>query len=180
MAQGATIYTFSIDLADMDRGVYEQLDLRVARHPSESAEFLAARVLAFCLEYTPGIAFTQGIAAGAEPAIWVQDLTGQVTAWIEVGLPDAERVHRGSKLAGRVAIYTHRDAAQLVSQLSGRKIHRAEAIPLYAFDRRFIADLAAALDRRTAISLSVTERQLFVEVAGRALEGELAEHRIGG
>jgi uncharacterized protein YaeQ len=172
------MYTFAVELADMDRGVYERLDLRVARHPSEAAEFLAARVLAYCLEYTEGIAFTQGIAAGDEPAIWVRDPTGHVTAWVEVGLPDAERLHRGSKLADRAVVYTHRDVAQLLTQLAGKRIHRAEDIPVYAFDRRFIAELAALLERRTTLALSVTERQLYAEVAGHSLSAALAEHRL--
>jgi uncharacterized protein YaeQ len=178
MAQGATIYTFAIELADMDRGVYEQLDLRVARHPSEAMEFLLARVLAYCLEYTEGIAFTQGIAAGDEPAVWVRDLTGQVTAWIEVGMPDAERLHRGSKLAGRAAVYTHRDVEQLLGQLAGKKIHRAEAIPVYAFDRRFIGELAGLVERRSALSLSVTERSLYVAVGNTSLNTQVTAHRI--
>lgn len=178
MAQGATIYSVAVELADMDRGVYESLDLRLARHPSESAEYLVARLLAYCLEYGEGIMFSQGIGAGDEPAVLVRDLTGQVTAWIEVGLPDAERLHRGSKLAGRAAVYTHRDPTQLLAQLAGRRIHRAEAIPIYALDRRFVAELVGLIDRRCAMTLSVTERQLYVELAGHALAAELAEHRI--
>jgi uncharacterized protein YaeQ len=178
MAQGATIYTIAVELADVDRGVYETLDLRLARHPSESAEYMIARLLAYCLEYTEGIAFTQGISAGDEPAVFVRDLTGQITAWIEVGLPDADRLHRGSKLAGRAVVYTHRDPAQLIIQLAGRRIHRAEAIPIFAFDRRFIAELSGLIERRSAMVLSVTERQLYVELGGHAIAGELAEHRI--
>lgn len=179
MAQGATVHSFTIDLANVDRGVYERLELRVARHPSEAADFLVARVLAYCLEYTDGIAFSQGIAAGDEPAVWVKDATGSVIAWIEVGLPDAERLHRGSKLAGRAAVYTHRDAAQLLAQLAGKKIHRAEAIPVYALERRFVAELAGLIERRTAIALSVTEGQLYAEVAGRSLTTTIVEHQLG-
>src|SRR4051794_296567 len=90
MALTATIYTFTIDLADMDRGCYEALELRVAQQPSETPEYMLSRVLAYCLEYTEGIAFTQGVAAGDEPAIWVRDLTGRTLAWIDVGMPDAD------------------------------------------------------------------------------------------
>ena len=129
MAQGATVYNLQIDLADVDRGVYEAFEVRVARHPSEGADYLVTRILAYCLEYTEGIAFSQGIGAGDEPALWVRDLTGQVISWIEVGLPDAERLHRGSKQSERAVVYTHRDAVQLTAQLSGKKIYRAEAIP---------------------------------------------------
>ncbi|NTU84736.1 MAG: YaeQ family protein, partial [Chloroflexales bacterium] len=140
---------------------------------------MLARVLAYCLEYTAGIAFSQGIAAGDEPAIWAHDATGRVTAWIEVGLPDAARLHRGSKLADRAAVYTHRDVAQLRAQLAGKKIHRAEDIPIYALDRRFVAELAGLAERRTALALSVTERQLYAEIAGQSLSAAIVEHRIG-
>jgi hypothetical protein len=54
MAQGATIYNFDIDLSDTDRHVYESPALRVARHPSESEEYLVARVLAYLLEFAEG------------------------------------------------------------------------------------------------------------------------------
>ena len=61
MAQTATIYNFDIDLADGDRGVWESLALRVARHPSESEEYLLTRVLAYALEFAEGIEFSAGI-----------------------------------------------------------------------------------------------------------------------
>jgi uncharacterized protein YaeQ len=178
MSQGATVYSLSVALADVDRAVYAQLDLRVARHASESAEYFVVRVLAYCLEYADGISFSQGIAAGDEPAVWVKDLTGRVLAWIEVGLPDAERLHRGSKLAERVAVYTHRDPVQLVAQLAGKTIHRAASIPIYALDRRFVSALAACIERRTALDLSVTERHLYVQCADESFATTIAEHRI--
>ncbi len=96
MALSATLYNLTIDLSDVDRGVYEALELHVARQPSETAEYMTVRVLAYCLEYVEGIELTQGVAAGGEPALYVRDLTGQVQAWIEVGLPDAERIHRAA------------------------------------------------------------------------------------
>jgi uncharacterized protein YaeQ len=57
MALSATIYNFDIQLADADRNVYESLALRVARHPSESSDYLFTRVLAYCLEHTEGLTF---------------------------------------------------------------------------------------------------------------------------
>src|SRR6187401_3809618 len=107
MALPATIYNFDIELADSDRGVYESLALRVARHPSESEEYLVARLLAYLLEFTEGIEFSRGVSTPDEPAIAVRDLTGAITKWIDVGTPDAARLHKASKLAGRVAVYTH-------------------------------------------------------------------------
>src|SRR4029077_14989652 len=161
MALTATIYSFDTELADIDRGVYETLSLRMARQPSETVEYMFTRFLAYCLEYTEGIELTEGVAAGDEPAVLVRDLTGRVTAWIEVGMPDAPRVHRGSKLAGRVAIYTHRNIAKVLAELGGGHVHRAAEIPVYEFGHGFIDDVAASLQRRERVSLSVTERQIY-------------------
>jgi uncharacterized protein YaeQ len=178
MALTSTMYNIAVDLSDVDRGVYESLDLRMAMHPSESAEYMVTRLLAYCLEYTGGIEFTAGLSDGDDPPIVVRDLTGRVMAWIEVGMPDAGRLHRASKLADRVAVYTHRDIRNVRGQLEGKKIHRAAEIPIYAFGRGFIDDLASALQRRMRMSLSVTERHLYLDVDGRALTTVVEEHRI--
>ena len=178
MAQTATIYSVTIDLSDLDRGVFETLELRVARHPSETAEYMLVRLLAYCLEYQEGIALTEGVSSGDEPALVVRDLTGRVTAWIEVGLPDASRLHRGSKLAGRAAVYTHRDARQLLSQLSGAKIHRAAEIPIRAFDRTAVEELAALIERRASLAVSVSGGELLVALGERTFTLAVTEHRI--
>ena len=178
MAQTATIYTLTIDLSDMDRGVYETLDLRVARHPSETTEYMVVRILAYCLEYQEGIELTEGVSSGDEPALVVRDLTGRITGWIEVGMPDANRLHRGSKLAGRVAVYTHRDPRQVLAQFAGEKIHRGADIPIRTFDRKLIEELAAILDRRTSMSISVSQGELYISVAERNFTLPIVEHRI--
>lgn len=177
MALTATLYTLTIQIADVDRGVYTDIELRVAQQPSETPDFMLVRVLAYCLEYADGIVLTEGVAAVDEPAVLVRDLTGRITAWIEVGMPDAERIHRGSKLAGRAAIYTHRDPQMLVAQFAGRKIHRAPDIPIYAFGRDFIAKASALLQRRTKLAVSVTERELFLDIDGNSLSTVISEHR---
>jgi uncharacterized protein YaeQ len=178
MALGATIYNLDTDLADVDRGVYRTFGLRLARHPSETLEFMLTRFLAYCLEYTEGIEFTGGVAAGDEPAILVRDLTGRITAWIEVGMPNAERLHRGSKRAGRAAVYTHRNIDLVLAELGGRSIHNAIDIPVYAFGRGFVESIAAVVQRRTAVTVSITERQLYLDVDGRSFTTTVTEHRF--
>lgn len=178
MALTATIYNIEIDLADNDRGVYESLALRVARHPSESEEYLITRVLAYALEYAEGIEFSRGISDPEAPTISVRDLTGQLTAWIEIGSPDAMRVHKAAKASPRVAIYTHKDPKQLVARLAGERIHRATEIELWAVDRAFIAQVAERLDRRMSFSLSITDRELFLSIGSDTLSGHLERHAI--
>jgi uncharacterized protein YaeQ len=178
VALTATIYNFEIQLSDVDRGVYEALAIRAARQPSETAEYLLARVLAYCLEYAEGIAFSRGLAEPDEPPLAIRDLTGALQSWIEIGAPDAARVHKASKASPRVAVYTHKDAALLVRQLSSERIHRANAVELYALDRALLAELAARLERRMAFELAVTNRHLYVTVGGTTLDGALATHSL--
>lgn len=170
MATGATVHTFAVQLADVDRGIYEDLALRVARHPSETASYLMTRVLAYCLEFEDGIAFSEGISATDEPAVLVRDATGRLTAWIEVGAPDAARLHYGSKLADRTKVYTHRDPAKVAAPWVGKRIHDAGAITLHSFDPGFIDAAAALLERRNALTVSLTEHRLYVDMNGTALE----------
>jgi uncharacterized protein YaeQ len=175
VALASTIHHFEVRLSDVDRGVYETLSFKAARHPSESAENLAVRVLAYCLEYAEGLSFSRGIADPDEPALAVRDLTGMLRAWIDTGSPDAARLHRASKAAPRVVVYTHKDPAVLVKQLSGEKIHRAEALELYSFEPAFIAQLVKRIDRRTSFDLSVNERHLYLSIGGDTLAGEVTK-----
>src|SRR6188472_1351608 len=171
MALTATIYNLDVQLADTDRGVYEALAFKVAQQPSESDEHMMARVLAYCLEYTEGIGFSKGIAEPEEPALFVRDLTGALRVWIDIGSPDAARLHKASKAAPRVVVYTHKDPAQLVRALDGERIHRAESLELYALDRALIAELVSRRDRRTKFELTVTEGHLYATIGGETLEG---------
>ena len=52
MALKATIYKAQIQLTDMDRGVYADHNVIIARHPSEADERMMIRLLAFAL-YVP-------------------------------------------------------------------------------------------------------------------------------
>ena len=171
MALSATIYNFSIQLSDVDRGVYEALALKVARHPSEAEEHLLTRVLAYCLEFAEGIGFSRGLSNPDEPALSVRDMTGALKVWIDIGAPDAARLHKAGKAAPRVAVYTHKDPGQIRRQLAGERIHRSEALELYAIDRELMAGLVRRLERRMKIDLSVTDRHLFLSIGDATLSG---------
>jgi uncharacterized protein YaeQ len=171
MALGATIYNFDIDLANTNRHLYESLSLRLARHPSESEEYLATRLLAYLLEYTDGIEFSRGVSDPDEPTIAVRDLTGAITTWIDIGTPDAARLHKASKAAARVVVYTHREPTQFLKQLAGEKIHHADRLELYAIDRALLGAFVARLERRVAFSLSVTDRDLYLSIGADNLVG---------
>jgi uncharacterized protein YaeQ len=180
MALGATIYTFDIALADSDRGVYENLDLRVARHPSETEDYLLTRVLAYCLEHAEGIGFSGGVSDSDQPAISVRDLTGALRVWVDVGAPEAARLHRAAKLAPRVAVYTHKDPDQLVARLRSEKIYRAEALEIYAVDRDWLASLSGRLERRMQFALTVADRNVYLSLGEETMTCSVPRISLAG
>jgi uncharacterized protein YaeQ len=177
MALTATVYHLGIALSDVDRSVYETLDLRLARHPSESGRYLVTRTLAYCLAYEEGIAFSKGgLSSTDEPPVAVHDPTGQLLVWIDVGSPSADRLHKASKAAPRVVLFTTADATLLRREAQSRPIHRLEAIDVYRFTPAFIDAIDAKIDRNTELEIVRTEGRLYVTIAGQVIEGEV--HRI--
>jgi uncharacterized protein YaeQ len=142
-----TIHNFEIELSDVDRGVYQTLAIRAARHPSEAEDYLVTRVLAYCLEYAEGIAFSNGLAEPDEPPLAVRDLTCVMRVWIDIGAP-AARMHRAGKAAARVVVYTHKDPARVARSWAGEHIHRGAELELYSVARPFLTELVARLKRR--------------------------------
>ena len=180
MAAGAVVYNFAVQLADVDRGVYEELSLRVARHPSETDEYMMTRVLAYCLEYEEGIVFSEGISSTkTEPAVLVRDMTGRLTTWIEVGAPDAERLHFGSKLADRTTVYTHRDPEKVIAAWAGKRIHRLDRITVQSFDPGFVDAAVSALERRTTMTVSRSDGQLYLDINGSSLSTVVHVRELG-
>jgi uncharacterized protein YaeQ len=171
MALGATIHVFTVQLAHVDRAVYETLELRLARHPSESPEYLVTRLLAYCLEYTEGIAFSKGLSDPDEPAIIVRDLTGALRGWIEIGAPEAPRLHKATKASPVVAVYPTRDAASWLARLAGERIHRAADIAIHAIDPALLTAFAAKLERRMPLELSVSEQTIYLSSGAETLTG---------
>jgi uncharacterized protein YaeQ len=178
MALGATIHHVQVALSDVDRDVYETLDMRVARHPSESARYLVTRTLAYCLSYEEGIAFSKGgISATDEPPVAVRDPTGVLVAWIDVGPPSAERLHKATKAARRVALYTT-DAALLRRAVAARPIHRVEEIEVWPLEMSLVDAVAEALGRTMKLEIVRSDERLYVTFDGRVIESPLSIERL--
>ena len=174
MALPATMRKVQIVLADSDRGIYEELDLRVAQHPSESERYLVARVLARALEHGDGLEFSKGgVSDDTEPALVQRDLRGDLVAWIEIGAPSPERLHKAAKASPRVVVYTWKDATQLAAAIRERGVHRAEHIELNAVAAEWLDAIAATLDRTNRWELSIAGGQIYLTIGGTLFEGSV-------
>jgi uncharacterized protein YaeQ len=174
MALGATVFRFLATLSDVDRGVYESLDMRVARHPSESARYLLTRMLAYCLSYEPGIVFSKGgISSTDEPPIAIRDANGVLKTWIEIGSPSAERLHKATKAAPTVSLFTHAELGSLRREAATRSVHRLEEIVVQRFDPVFLDAIDAKIERTTSFELVRNSGELYLAIAGAKLESAL-------
>ena len=172
MALPATLRKFQIALADSDRGIYEQLDWRVAQHPSESERYLVARMIARALEHGDGVEFSRGgVSDDDEPAIIQRDLRGDLQAWIEVGSPSPDRLHKATKLAPRVVVYAWKNVEQLAAAITLRGVHRADELVLRALPPELLDGVAATLDRINRWDLSVTGGVLYLAIGAAQFEG---------
>jgi uncharacterized protein YaeQ len=174
MALGATLYRYALRIEDVDRGVYADTEVRVARHPSETDAYFVTRLLAYALAYEEGLAFSGGgLSDVDEPALSRRDLVGNILAWIEIGAPSPERLHRASKRTKDVRVYTHRDPSQLVKDATRYGVHRGESILVVAIDSKLVDALAAKLERNGTLEVLHNAGHLYVTTRGETLDGAI-------
>lgn len=174
MALTATMYRLRVELSDVDRGVYIELDLRVARHPSESFRYMMCRVLAYALLHEEGIAFSKGgLSSTEEPPVTIKDATGALQLWIEIGAPSADRLHKATKASPRVALFSSADLELLRKEATSRPVHRLEHVELYCLPPAFLDALEPALERNTSFELLRSDGRLYLTLAGVTHEAEL-------
>ncbi len=179
MALPGTLYRFTLDVSDTDRNVYENIELRVVQHPSESEPYLCARIIAYALNLQEGLSMSKaGLAQPDEPALFVDDLTGARHLWIEVGCPSAERLHKASKAAEHVLVYTHKTATGWVEQLKTKTIYQPETVHLYEIPPTSLAQLSSTLQRNNHWDLVHTEGQIYLTTQNQTFEILLVHHKL--
>jgi len=177
VALQATVYHLQIELSDVDRGVYEALDLRLGRHPSESMSYLLTRTIAYALLYEEGIA-KGGLSSTDEPPIAIRDLQGNLRVWIDVGTPSADRLHKASKAAPRVVVFTQHDPRLLAKEAATRAIHKVEQIEVYALEPAFLDQLGALTDRNARWTLLRNDGVLYVTVGDETASTAVTKHAL--
>ena len=179
MALSATVYHFEIELSDVDRSVYEALDLRLARHPSESVRYLLTRTLAYCLSYERGIAFSKGgLSSSDDPPVAVWDDTGALQAWIDVGAPSAKRLHKATKSAERVSLFSPVALPLLVAEAASSPVHRLAEIEVWPLDAELIDTVANKLDRKQSFGLTRSDGTLYLALGNETYTSPLVLARL--
>lgn len=163
MALKPTIYKAQIALADSDRNCFEALSLTLARHPSETLERMAARLLAFCLHCTRGLEFTKGISTADEPDLWVHSDHGDIEHWIEVGQPEQPRLRKACGRARQVSVYAFAKSTPTWWKLNGADIAALPRLQVWQFDWDEIQAAAALLDRTVQLNVSIVGGIIYLD-----------------
>ncbi|WP_120993896.1 YaeQ family protein [Stutzerimonas urumqiensis] len=161
MALQATPYKVELNLTDLDRGVYENTRFTVARHPSETEERLAARLIAHALWSDEQLAFGRGLSDVDEPALWIRSLDGRVLHWIEVGQPDADRLVWCSRRAERVSLLAYGNTRVWQSKVLD-SVRAVKNLSVAALDQDALSALSDGLPRSVQWSVMISDGSLFV------------------
>lgn len=175
MALPSTIYRASVQLSDLDRQIYEQLQTTIAQHPSETAERLVARLLAYALCFREELVFTKGVGSGDEPDLWSKGPDGRVQLWIEVGLPDPEKLAKSCRHVERAILFAFGSGLNRWLPQHQVKLASIPNLTVIGLDFGFLSQLAENLQRVISWSLTVTEGNLYLTVGSQTLESALQQ-----
>lgn len=163
MALKPTIYKAQIELADSDRNHFDSLSLTLARHPSETLERMAARLLAFCLQAQRGLEFTRGLSTSEEPDLWRHTDGGELEQWIEVGQPEESRLRKACGKSKEVLVYAFGKSAATWWKLNGGAISTLPRLGVWQFPWEQVEATAALLDRTVNLNVSIVGGVIYLD-----------------
>jgi uncharacterized protein YaeQ len=163
MALKPTIYKAQVELADSDRNHFESLSLTLARHPSETLERMAVRLLAYCLNTQRGLEFCKGLSTAEEPDLWRQSDGGEIEQWIEVGQLEEPRLRKASGKAKQVLVYAFGKSADTWWKLNGEAIDALPRVSVWQFGWENVQAVAALLERTMQLNVSIVGGVLYLD-----------------
>ena len=179
MSVSTTLYRFRVDVSDIDRGVYEKLDFRLAMHPSEAMPYLLTRVLAFCLNSQDGLEFSRaGLSDPEGPSISANHANGRISLWIEIGNPSPRKLHKAAKAAAQVKIYTYKDPEHILREAQSKDIHNSEKIEIYAFNPKFLENLGHELPRSVTWQLLHNDGLITISAGEKSEQSEVKRYKL--
>lgn len=163
MAKKATVFRATVQVSDMDRGFYEELNLTLAQHPSETDERMMVRLLAFVLNAGELLQFTRGLYADDEPDLWKKSLSGEIETWIDLGLPTESRIRKACARAQQVILYAYGGrSVQLWWEKNQAKLQRFNNLTVIELPPEATRSLASLADRNMQLQCTIEDGQIWI------------------
>jgi uncharacterized protein YaeQ len=175
MAIKATIYKAQINLADMDRHVYTEAALTIARHPSESDERMMIRVLALAMGWPADtsegtLELAKDMWDPDEPALWQKNYSGEILHWVDVGQPDDKRLMKACGRAHKVTLWAFQSSTPVWWDGICNKLTRANRLTIWQVPTEQSQALAKLAQRSMQLQFSVQDGSVWVSDGQESLE----------
>jgi uncharacterized protein YaeQ len=175
MALKATVCKATLQIADIDRGLYADHQLTLARHPSETDERMMVRLLAFVLNVPAdsrdgGLEVAKGMWEPEEPELWEKDLTGRIRHWIEVGQPEERRLVKASGRADLVSVYAFSHSAPKWWAGLGSRVHRAVNLEAWLVPAEQSRELATLAGRSMQLQVNRQDGEVWIADGERSVQ----------
>lgn len=186
MALKATIHKAELQIADIDRGLYGDHALTIARHPSETDERMMVRLLAYALNVPAdasdgALELAKSLWDNDEPDLWRKDLTGRIIHWIDVGQPDDRRILRACGRAERVTVIAFSSGTPIWWNGIAGKLVRARGLDVWRLAPESAAELAGLAQRGMRLQVTVQEGGIMVGDGETSVEVQMQRlHPPGG
>jgi uncharacterized protein YaeQ len=163
MALNSTIFKADLQIADMDRNYYQDHNLTIARHPSETDERMMIRLLAFILHAHERLVLAKGLSDDSEPDLWQKDLTDAIELWIEVGQPDEKILRKASGRARAVVVYTYSgNSADMWWQQNQSKLGKIDNLTVINIDPEISQGLEKLARRTMQLQCTLQDGELWI------------------
>ena len=169
MALKATIFKAELNIADMDRGYYQDHQLTLALHPSETEERLMVRLLAFALNAHPDLTFSKGLSTEDEPDLWQKNLTDEIELWIDVGMPDEKRIRKACHRAKRVIIYSYGGRNTVWWNQIRTKLQRFHNLSVINLPKPATDALTELVERTMQLQISIQDAQVWINTGEQTI-----------
>lgn len=163
MALKATVFKVNLQIADMDRGYYQDHQLTLAQHPSETDGRMMVRLLAFILNASETLSFTKGLCVDDEPELWDKSLSGEVDLWIEFGQADEKWLRKASGRAKAVQLFAYGGRSVPIWWKQNQvALERYKNLKVWNIAEESVTAMEALVSRTMSLQVSISEGQVWL------------------
>ena len=169
MAINSTIYKIDLQVSDMDRNYYQQHNLTIAKHPSETDERVMVRLIGFAMYANEALLFGKGLSDEEEPDLWQKDLTGAIELWMDVGLPTEKDIRKAAGRAKKVVVLLYGGrVADMWWTANSKALLKLNNLSIINLPET--KELASIAERGLNISCTIQDGQIMVGHEGGTLD----------
>lgn len=163
MALKATVIKAHLQIADMDRGYYQDHHLTLARHPSETDERLMVRLLAFALNASSTLTFSKGLSDEGEPELQDREMNGDISLWVDFGQSDEKWLRKASGRARKVKVYAYGGRSVPVWWQQNRAtLARFDNLEVWEIPEASVKAMAQFVSRSIQLQCNISEGQILL------------------